>query len=52
MSGPKPGGRRSSRAGRIETHRKVMVTLYLVALIGAGSFAFLPGRVMGTWLFG
>lgn len=42
----------AARAGRIETHRKVMVSLYLAGLIGAGSFAFLPGRVMGTWLFG
>ncbi len=42
----------AARAGRIDTHRKVMVSLYLAGLIGAGSFAFLPGRVMGTWLFG
>ena len=42
----------AARAGRIETHRRVMVSLYLAGLIGAGSFAFLPGRVMGTWLFG
>ncbi|WP_428969360.1 DUF2306 domain-containing protein [Sphingomonas sp. Xoc002] len=42
----------TARAGRIDTHRKVMVGLYLTGLIGAGSFAFLPGRVMGTWLFG
>lgn len=42
----------AARAGRIDTHRKVMVGLYLAGLIGAGSFAFLPGRVMGTWLFG
>ncbi|MDY0959310.1 DUF2306 domain-containing protein [Sphingomonas sp. CFBP8993] len=42
----------AARAGRIATHRKVMVSLYLAGLIGAGSFAFMPGRVMGTWLFG
>ncbi len=42
----------AARAGRIDTHSKVMVSLYLAGLIGAGSFAFLPGRVMGTWLFG
>lgn len=42
----------AARAGKIDTHRKVMVSLYLAGLIGAGSFAFMPGRVMGTWLFG
>ncbi|WP_294233368.1 DUF2306 domain-containing protein [uncultured Sphingomonas sp.] len=42
----------AARAGRIAAHRRIMVLLYLAGLIGAGAFAFAPGRVMGTWLFG
>lgn len=42
----------TARSGRIATHRTTMIALYLGGLIGAGSFAFMPHRIMGLWLFG
>src|SRR2546423_255666 len=37
---------------RVAKHRKVMVSLYVFALIGAGVFPLLPGRVMHDVVFG
>ncbi|MHB9363989.1 DUF2306 domain-containing protein [Mesorhizobium sp. W067] len=33
-------------------HRRVMISLYVFALIGAGVFTLLPGRIMHTVVFG
>lgn len=39
------------RRGNRNGHRQAMIGLYLGLLI-AGSFAFLPGRLLHTWLIG
>lgn len=35
----------------IGAHRRTMTATYL-GLVGAGLFTFMPGRLLGTWLFG
>lgn len=40
------------RTGRIAGHRKTMTSLFLFALMAAGIFTFLPGRIMHDVLFG
>ncbi len=37
--------------GRIAEHRVAMLRVYL-SLVVAGFFTFLPGRLLGAWLFG
>ncbi|PSJ65820.1 DUF2306 domain-containing protein [Kumtagia ephedrae] len=37
---------------RVDRHRKAMISLYLLALVGAGLFTLLPGRVMHQVVFG
>ncbi|MER9313916.1 DUF2306 domain-containing protein [Mesorhizobium sp. M0659] len=37
---------------RVATHRRVTISLYVFALIGAGVFTLLPGRIMHTVVFG
>ena len=46
-----PYGVRSAMRGDIARHRRTMTRVY-VGLIGAGLFAFVPGRLLGLWLFG
>ena len=41
-----------ARAGRIGAHQKAMKGLFYYALIGAGLFTFLPGRLMHELAFG
>lgn len=41
-----------ARAGNIKHHKQVMVSLYGFALILAGAFTFMPGRVMYQITFG
>lgn len=40
------------RVGKIKRHKRVMVTLYVFALILTGLFTLLPGRVMNQVVFG
>lgn len=42
----------SIRRGDVEKHKKAMVGVYVGGIIIAGSFAFMPGRLLNTWLFG
>lgn len=42
----------TARAGDIAAHRNQVVGLYLGALMIPGLFSFMPGRIMGVWLFG
>jgi uncharacterized membrane protein len=42
----------AARRGDIKSHRKTMVTLYVGAILIAGTFAFSPGRLLHGWLFG
>ncbi|MBX3593065.1 DUF2306 domain-containing protein [Sphingomonas sp.] len=42
----------TARAGNIAKHRANLVGMYLGALMIPGVFAFLPGRLMGSWLLG
>jgi len=37
---------------RVAAHRSAMIKLYLFALIGAGVFTLLPGRIMHAVVFG
>ncbi|UCI05535.1 DUF2306 domain-containing protein [Mesorhizobium sp. B1-1-8] len=37
---------------RVTAHRGAMIKLYVFALIGAGIFTLLPGRIMHTVVFG
>ena len=42
----------AARSGKIATHRAIMSSLYFWALIVAGLFTLLPGRIMHQVLFG
>ncbi|AZO23685.1 DUF2306 domain-containing protein [Mesorhizobium sp. M1E.F.Ca.ET.045.02.1.1] len=37
---------------RVAAHRGAMIKLYVFALVGAGIFTLLPGRIMHTVVFG
>ncbi|CAN7717610.1 DUF2306 domain-containing protein [Mesorhizobium sp. LjNodule214] len=41
-----------ARTHRVEKHRRVMIALYVFALIGAGVFTLMPGRIMHAVVFG
>ena len=41
-----------ARRGDIADHRRSMINIYWFALIGAGLFTLLPGRIMGQVFFG
>lgn len=41
-----------ARNHRVAKHRKSMIALYVFALVGAGIFTLLPGRVMHDVVFG
>ncbi|MBU8542992.1 MULTISPECIES: DUF2306 domain-containing protein [Roseomonadaceae] len=42
----------AARRGRIRSHRSAMISLFFGALIVAGAFTLLPGRIMGAVVFG
>lgn len=46
-----PRGVVMAMRGRIDAHRRIMTNVY-IGLIVAGLFVFLPGRLLGGWLFG
>jgi uncharacterized membrane protein len=39
------------RRGNLERHRRAMTGVY-IGLVVAGAFAFMPGRLLSSWLFG
>jgi len=41
-----------ARRHRVDRHRKAMTTIFIGALIIAGVFTFLPGRIMHAVAFG
>jgi uncharacterized membrane protein len=41
-----------ARRHRVERHRKAMTTIFIGALVIAGLFTFLPGRIMHAVAFG
>ncbi|MDE4131932.1 DUF2306 domain-containing protein [Phaeobacter sp. QD34_3] len=41
----------AARRGDIAAHRRLMKILFVCALLGAGAFTFLPGRIMHDVLF-
>jgi uncharacterized membrane protein len=43
---------RTARQGNIAAHKSTVKSLYFLALIGAGAFTLLPGRVMHEVVFG
>ena len=42
----------AARRGRISVHSKTMRSLFVFALVGAGLFTLMPGRLMGEVVFG
>jgi uncharacterized membrane protein len=42
----------AARRGRIRSHGRIMAGLFFGALIIAGAFTLLPGRIMGAVVFG
>jgi uncharacterized membrane protein len=40
-----------ARRGNIAKHRSAMIGLYVGGILIAGSFAFMPGRLLHSWLF-
>lgn len=45
-------GVRQGRKGNLKEHGIAMASLFVFALIGAGAFTLLPGRMMHTVIFG
>ena len=43
---------RAARRGQVAAHAKAMRTLFLFALLLAGAFTLMPGRLMGEVVFG
>ena len=43
---------RAARRHDIKAHRQTMVSLFVFALLGAGAFTLLPGRLMHATVFG
>jgi uncharacterized membrane protein len=41
-----------ARRGDIAAHRRLMLILFFFALVGAGAFTLMPGRLMHTVVFG
>ncbi len=42
----------AARTHKVRTHRYTMISLFVFALIGAGAFTLLPGRLMHAVVFG
>ena len=42
---------RAARQGRIATHRRIVLQLYIGGIVIAGGFTFVPGRIMNTAVF-
>ena len=40
------------RCGNVRAHRAAMISLYIGGILIAGTFAFMPGRMLHQWLFG
>ncbi|MCL7943780.1 DUF2306 domain-containing protein [Marinobacter sp. ATCH36] len=45
-------GIRAGRKGKTKEHAYTMMSIFVFALIGAGAFTLLPGRIMHVVLFG
>ncbi|GAB3670954.1 DUF2306 domain-containing protein [Salinisphaera aquimarina] len=43
---------RAARRHDVRVHRRTMISLFVFALIGAGAFAFMPGRLLHQVAFG
>ena len=41
----------NARRGNVKAHRNAMIGLYVGGILIAGSFAFMPGRLLHSWLF-
>lgn len=42
----------AARNHNIRLHKRIMLFVYFGAILIAGSFAFLPGRMLHNWFFG
>jgi uncharacterized membrane protein len=42
----------NARRGNIAGHRRAVLALFISAIVVAGLFTFLPGRLMWSWAFG
>lgn len=41
----------NARRGNVKGHKSSMIGLYVGGILIAGSFAFMPGRLLHNWLF-
>jgi uncharacterized membrane protein len=41
----------NARRGNVKAHKSAMIGLYVGGILIAGSFAFMPGRLLHRWLF-
>jgi len=46
-----PSAYLAAKRHNVKRHRNAMIALYAGGLLLAGFFAFMPGRLMHTWLF-
>lgn len=42
----------AARRGNVKSHKRHMIGMYIGALLLAGGFTLMPGRLMHMWLFG
>jgi uncharacterized membrane protein len=42
----------AARRGNVKAHKRHMIGMYIGALLLAGGFTLMPGRLMHMWLFG
>ncbi len=42
----------AAKRGNIKAHKRHMIGMYIGALLLAGSFTVMPGRLMHIWFFG
>lgn len=47
-----PSAYLAARRHDVRTHKGNMIGLYIGGLVIAGGFAFMPGRLLHSWLFG
>lgn len=47
-----PSAYLAARRGEIPRHRRIMRQLYIGGIVIAGVFAFSPGRLLHTWIWG
>ncbi len=47
-----PQGWMAARRGNIAKHKRIMISLYVLALVAAGAFTLMPGRYLHALIWG